>query len=73
LLVLFSRLWRLFFRSKGSVVQAFTASVAIIFVVNVAVLAAGLVVFGHDGKMASYAAMVLGAALALTALERKKR
>lgn len=73
LLVLLSRVWRLFFQSKGKVAQAFTAWVAIIFIVNVTVLLAGLVVFGHDGKMATYAAMVLAAALALTVLQRKKR
>lgn len=73
LLVLLSRVWRLFFQSKGKVAQGFTAWVAIIFIVNVTVLLAGLVVFGHDGKMATYAAMVLAAALALTVLQRKKR
>ena len=73
LLVLLSRIWRLFFQSKGKVAQAFTAWIAIIFIVNVTVLLAGLVVFGHDGKMATYAAMVLAAALALTVLQRKKR
>ncbi len=73
LLVLLSRVWRLFFQSKGKVAQAFTAWIAIIFIVNVTVLLAGLVVFGHDGKMATYAATVLAAALALTVLQRKKR
>ncbi len=73
LLVLLSRVWRLFFQSKGKVALAFTAWIAIIFIVNVTVLLAGLVVFGHDGKMATYAAMVLAAALALTVLQRKKR
>lgn len=73
LLVLLSRVWRLFFQSKGKVAQAFNAWIAIIFIVNVTVLLAGLVVFGHDGKMATYAAMVLAAALALTVLQRKKR
>lgn len=33
--------------------------------VSAAVLVAGLVFFGRDGKMATYAAMVLGCALAL--------
>ncbi len=73
LLVLLSRVWRLFFQSNSKVAHAFTAWVAIIFIVNVTVLLAGLVVFGHDGKMATYAAMVLAAALALTVLQRKKR
>jgi hypothetical protein len=37
--------------------------VDIIFIVNVLVLAAGLVLFGNDGKMATYAAMVLASAV----------
>lgn len=40
------------------------ACVAINFVVGLAVLGGGLVVFGHDGKMATYAALVLGVASA---------
>ena len=35
---------------------------AINFIVGVAVLASGLVIFGRDGKMATYAALVLACA-----------
>ena len=35
---------------------------AILFAVGVAVLAAGLVLWGRDGKMLTYAALVLGCA-----------
>jgi 4-amino-4-deoxy-L-arabinose transferase-like glycosyltransferase len=38
---------------------AWWAQGAINFVVGVAVLAAGLIVFGRDGKMATYAALVV--------------
>jgi hypothetical protein len=40
------------------------ASLAINFLAGAAALAAGLWYFGHDGKMASYAAMVLAVATA---------
>lgn len=35
------------------------ACIAINFLAGLAVLVAGLLVFGHDGKMATYAALVL--------------
>ena len=38
------------------------AQAAMNFVVGVVVLSVGLVVFGHDGKMLSYAALVLAVA-----------
>jgi hypothetical protein len=63
LLVLLSRVFSLFLVSKRPVSQSIWAQAAIIFVVNVLVLAAGLVFFGNDGKMATYAAMVLAAAV----------
>ena len=40
----------------------FRSRAAIIFIVNMFVLIAGLVLFGNDGKMATYAALVLAAA-----------
>ena len=43
---------------------AFWAYLAINFVVNLAVLLGGLWYFGHDGKMATYATMVLVGATA---------
>lgn len=61
LLVALSRL--LFFRSKRPLAHKLWAQAAIIFIVNLAILTAGLLVFGRDGKMLTYAALVLGAAL----------
>ena len=63
LLVLLARVFGRFLQSKRPVAQSIWVQAAIIFVVNVLVLATGLVVFGNDGMMATYAAMVLGAAL----------
>ena len=62
-LVLLVRLIGRFFRSKRPLTQSLYAQAAIIFVVNLLVLLTGLVVFGNDGKMLTYAALVLGAAL----------
>ena len=63
LLVLSSRVFGGVFRSKNPVAASWWAQAAIVFAVNVLVLVAGLVFFGHDGKMLTYAAMVAGAAL----------
>ena len=63
LLVLSSRFFSRFLASKRPVAQSMHVQVAIIFIVNVLVLAAGLVLFGNDGKMATYAAMVLASAV----------
>lgn len=63
LLVLLSRFFSRFLASKRPVAQSMRVQVAIIFIVNVLVLAAGLVLFGNDGKMATYAAMVLASAV----------
>ena len=62
LLVLSSRLLGGLFSSKRPLVHTWWAQAAIIFIANVAILAAGLLFFGHDGKMLTYAAMVAGAA-----------
>ena len=62
LLTVSARVFGRFLRSKKPLAQSIWAQAAIIFIVNVGVLSAGLVLFGNDGKMASYAAMVLGAA-----------
>ncbi|TAG33263.1 MAG: hypothetical protein EAZ34_08005 [Polaromonas sp.] len=67
-LALATRLMGQFFRSKRPPAQSLYAQVAIIFVVNVLTLVVGLVVFGNDGKMLTYAALVLGAALCQTLL-----
>ena len=63
LLVLAARLFNRFLVSNRSFSQSIWAQLATIFIVNVCVLVAGLVFFGNDGKMATYAAMVLAAAL----------
>ena len=62
LLVLLVRLSFGFFKSKRPPAQVWWAQAAIIFVAGVVILAAGLIIFGHDGKMLTYAALVLGAA-----------
>jgi hypothetical protein len=49
---------RLFVKKSG-VALAWWAQAAINFAVGCAVLFAGLVLFGRDGKMATYAALVL--------------
>ena len=61
-LVLLTRLLGRFFRSKRPVAQSLRVQIAIMFIVNLLVLAAGLVFFGNDGKMLTYAALVLCAA-----------
>ena len=73
LLTFFSRVGGLFFRSKRRLAHSFVASIATIFIVNSVVLAAGLVLFGRDGKMATYAAMVVSAAVTLLVLQPGKK
>jgi len=63
LLALSSRIFSRFLHSKRPVTESIWAQAAIIFIVNVVILVAGLVFFGNDGKMATYAAMVLASAL----------
>ncbi len=63
LLVLLTRVFARFFKSKRPLAQTLWAQAAIIFIANTGVLVAGLVIFGRDGKMLTYAAMVLVAAL----------
>jgi len=63
LLVLSSRLLSRLFGSKRPLAHSWWAQAAIIFIVNGVILAAGLLFFGHDGKMLTYAAMVAGAAI----------
>ncbi|MBV7539912.1 hypothetical protein [Acidovorax sp. sic0104] len=58
LLVLCGRL----FGAKGASAMAGWRQFAIVFGVGLAVLAAGLVVFGRDGKMLTYAALVVATA-----------
>jgi hypothetical protein len=70
LLVVLSRLFFGFFRSKRPFIQTWWAQAAIIFVVNLVILSAGLLFFGHEGKLLTYAALVLGAALCQWVLTR---
>ena len=61
-MVLLARIFTRFFRSKSPVSSGIWMQLAIIFIVNLLVLAVGLVFFRADGKMASYASLVLAAA-----------
>ena len=70
LLVLLARIFSSFFASKRAKAQSIWVQAAIIFIVNLLTMAAGLVFFGNDGKMASYAAMVVAAALTYWVLIR---
>jgi hypothetical protein len=71
-LVFLTRLLSVFSRSKSAAARSLWAQVAIIFVVNLAVLMIGLLVFGKDGKMATYAALVLAAATCQWLFSRKR-
>jgi hypothetical protein len=51
-----------FLRSKRPVVLTLWVQFAIVFVAGVLLLLLGLVVFGRDGKMASYALLAVGVA-----------
>ncbi len=62
LLLLLASFFGRFSGAKRPVAQPIWARLAIIFTVNLVVLVAGLVLFGNDGKMATYAALVLVAA-----------
>ena len=63
LLVLLSRVFGGFFQSKRPLAQTWYGQAAIIFVANAVVLVLGLLVFGHDGKLMTYAALVVVAAV----------
>ncbi|MFZ3141571.1 hypothetical protein [Polaromonas sp.] len=62
LLAVFSRLFSGFFGSNKAFAQGWWAQAAINFIVGAGVLAAGLVLLGHDGKMLTY--VVLAFAMA---------
>ena len=62
LLVLSVRLFSGFFKSKRPSAHGWRAQTAIVFIAGVLLLLAGLVLFGRDGKMASYALLAVGAA-----------
>jgi hypothetical protein len=61
-LVLLAQLFSRFFWSKRPQALAVWGQLAIVFIVSLALLVAGLVFFGRDGKMASYALLAVGAA-----------
>ncbi len=63
LLLIFSRIFSRFLASKTPLTHSIYTQAAIIFIVNVGVLSAGLLLFGNDGKMATYAAMVVCSAV----------
>ena len=63
LVALLARMSRRFFKLNMPLAQPMLAQTATIFIVNTAILLAGLAFFGNDGKMATYAAMVLGSAV----------
>lgn len=63
LLMLLAQFFGQFYKRKRSSGFSWTAQFGIIFAVNLVILVAGLVVFGADGKMATYAALVVGGAL----------
>lgn len=61
-MVLLVRAFSRFFKSKKPMALSFWAQAAIVFVASLLILVAGLVIFGRDGKMATYAALAVGAA-----------
>jgi len=63
LLAATARLWPGFFQSKQPPAQAWYARAAIDFIVGTAVLLAGLMLLGQDGKMLTYLLLVLAMAL----------
>ena len=70
LLLLLASFFSRFSSTKRPAAQSIWAQAAIIFIVNLLVLIAGLVLFGNDGKMATYAALVLAAAACQWILRR---
>jgi Na+-driven multidrug efflux pump len=60
--VLLVRVFPGIFRSKRPMALSLWGQIAIIFIASLLVLAVGLVIFGRDGKMATYAALAVGAA-----------
>ena len=62
LLLLSTRIFAGFFRSKRPPAHGWKAQAAIVFIAGVGLLLAGLLLFGRDGKVASYALLAVGAA-----------
>ncbi|MES2360545.1 MAG: hypothetical protein V4646_01950 [Pseudomonadota bacterium] len=63
LLILLAQFFGRFFKRKRPAIVSWRAQLAIIFVVNLTILAAGLVILGAEARMATYTALVIGAAL----------
>lgn len=61
-MVLAAHVFAGFFRSKRPLALSLPKQIAIVFVASLILLVAGLVIFGRDGKMASYALLAVGAA-----------
>ena len=70
LLVLLASFFSRLSSTKRPAAQSICARAAIIFIVNLVVLIAGLMLFGNDGKMATYAALVLAAAVCQWVMSR---
>ena len=70
LLVSLARIMSGILGPKRSVAHNFIAQLAIVFIAGSLILIAGLVVFGHDGKMLTYAALVIGTATCQWVLSR---
>lgn len=62
LLILSTRLFAGFLKSKRPSAHSWRAQAAIVFIAGVLLLLAGLVLFGRDGKVATYAMLAVGAA-----------
>lgn len=60
--VLVARAFARILRSKRPLAPSLSVQIAIVFVASLTLLVAGLVIFGRDGKMASYALLAMGAA-----------
>ena len=72
MLVLLGKIFNRFLGSNRPVAQSIWAQAAIIFVTNAIVTAAGLIYFGNDGKMVTYAVMVLAAGLTYWVMIRSR-
>jgi Ni,Fe-hydrogenase I cytochrome b subunit len=73
ILVLLASFFGQFSGAKNPVAQSIWARAAIIFIVNLVVLVAGLVLFGNDGRMATYAVLVLAAATCQWLLGKRRK
>lgn len=70
MLVLMARFSSVFSRSKMVYTKSLWTEFATIFIVNLVVMVAGLVIFGNDGKMGTYAALMIVAGICQWVLRR---